>query len=112
MKIKNVDLKWNVLYYDFNSKKIRSYDVMNGIKDAVVKEIKAENIYNRTTLTLFLKKEFMYRYWSRTEYEILVSGLNTEFSTAEKIDIYKQLEMNIDQIVDYIIYKCDLKYNK
>ena len=45
-------------------------------------------------------------YMSRAEYEILVSGLFDK-DDAEKIDVWYQLEMNIDAIVEYIIGNLD-----
>ena len=111
MKIKKSNLEWYVLLYDFNKKKIINYNVMNGIAELISKKIKNGTIYNKETLKEFLKKEYMYRYWSKAEYEILVSGLhNNANDDMEKIDIWRQLEMNLDRIVDYINIECDLKF--
>lgn len=107
MKIKNSNLEWYVLNYDFNKKQIVNYNVMNGIAEFVNKKIKRGIIHDKKTLKEYLKKEFMHNYWSRREYEILVSDLTNQ--DAEKIDIWRQIEMNLDQIVDYVNTKCDLK---
>lgn len=54
----------------------------------------------------------MHDYWCRTEHEILVSDLGSVLTTnAEKVDIWRQLEMNLDRIVEYVNMKCDLKLN-
>ena len=53
----------------------------------------------------------MYRYWSKCEHEIIISGLSARaLEDAEKIDVWKQLEINLDNIVEYVNLKCDLKY--
>jgi hypothetical protein len=109
MRVKNSNLEWYVLKYDANSDSIVTYNVMTGIAELLYKKVKKKEVYNRASLKEFLKKEFMYNYWSRTEYEILVSGLSSD-ANIEKIDIYEQLEMNLDNITDYVNLKCDLRY--
>lgn len=110
MKIKNSNLEWYVLRYDFNSDKVVSYNVMIGIAEEIHKAIKKKEVYNKASLKEFLKRKFMYQYWSRAEYEMLISGFSHN-SEPEKIDIYRQLEMNLDRIVEYVNMKCDLKLN-
>lgn len=111
MKIKNVDLKWYVLHYDFNKDEITNYNVLYGFAEIIGKNVKNKKIYDRDSLKEFLINEFRYHYWCRSEHEILVSGLHSKSSeNVKKIDVYHQLEMNLDRIVDYINTTCDLKY--
>lgn len=111
MKIKKSNLEWYVLNYDYNSKKLINYNVMSGIAELIGKKVKSGAIHNKETLREFLKREFMHDYWCRAEYEILVSELGAVTTDkAEKIDIWRQLEMNLDQIVEYVNLKCDLKF--
>lgn len=110
MKIKKSNLEWYVLRYDFNKKQVVNYNVMNGIAELVGKKVRSGAIYNKETLREFLKREFMHDYWCRTEHEILVSDLSSVLTTnAEKVDVWRQLEMNLDRIVEYVNMKCDLK---
>lgn len=109
MKIKNSNLTWYVLHHDFNNDKIIKYNVMTGIAEALHKKIKNKEVHNKQTLKEFLIKDFRYHYWCKSEHEIMVSGLHTR-SEAEKIDAWRQLEMNIDQIVEYVNLKCDLGF--
>ena len=112
MKIKKSNLEWYVLRYDFNEKQIVNYNVMTGIAELVCKKVRSGDIYNKETLKEFLKREFMHDYWSRAEYEILVSYLGSVTTeNAEKVDVWRQLEMNLDRIVEYVNTKCDLKLN-
>lgn len=97
------ELEWNVLINDFNSDKIISYNVLddNYIIDSLKKELKKKKILNKEELKEFLRGKLMAKYWSRTEYEILISGLFNK-DKAYKIDAWKQIEINLDRIVEYI----------
>lgn len=111
MKIKRSNLEWYALRYDFNSKKIVNFNVMTGIAELIGKKVRSGIIHNKETLREFLKREFMHEYWSRREYEILMGDLDAVvFTDAEKVDVWRQLEMNLDQIVEYVNIKCDLKF--
>lgn len=110
MKIKKSNLEWYVLKYDFNKHELIQYNVMSGIAELVAKQVKSGAIYNKETLRNFLKREFMHDYWCRAEHEMLVCELGSVTTVnAEKIDVWKQLEMNLDRIVEYVNLKCDLK---
>lgn len=110
MKIKNVNLKWNVMRHDFNENKIKPYNILGySFAEDLAKDIKKEKITNREQLKEYLKKDFMYHYWSKSECEIAVGGLFSKHPDEyEKIDIWYQIEMNFDNIIDYIILKMDL----
>ena len=108
MKMKNVELKWYVFRWDFNAKKITNYNVLSGLAEDIAKKVQAKKINNKDTLKEYLKKEFMYHYWSRTEHEVYISDLHG--SEGEKIDIWRQVEPNLDNIVDYVNLKMELKF--
>lgn len=110
MKIKNVNLEWNVLYEDFNSKTVKPYNILGGsFVEELAKEIKKCKIENREQLKEYLKRDFMYHYWSKCEFEIAVGGLFAKYPDQfEKIDVWYQIEMNFDHIIDYIINKMRL----
>lgn len=87
-----------------NNKIIR-YNVLNNWEEDIKKAKK--KIKKKSELKEWLIKEFKYYYWSKTEHEIVVSGLfGKEF---EKIDIWYQLELNIDIITDYVWEKMKFK---
>lgn len=104
MRIKNKKLVWNVLLHDFNSDKIITYNVFGDeFKENLYKEYRKKKINNKLELKEYIKSKMMYRYWSRSEYEIAVGGLHSKHpENFKKIDAYYQLEMNLDHIVDYI----------
>jgi len=74
MKKKNVDLKYFVVLYDYNKQDTRRYNVIsNELIERIYNKIKKNEITNKNELKEDLKRYFMAIYWSRCEYEILVS---------------------------------------
>ena len=68
-----------------------------------------KHIKNKDDLKKLLKSYLMYHYWCKSEYEIVVGGLHADYPEKfEKIDIWTQIEMNFDHIIDYIIEEMKL----
>lgn len=112
MKIKNVNLSWKVLNHDFNNDKIINYDIFwKGSAEEIAKRIKRDKLDNYDKFKESMKTFFMHDFWCRSEYEIMVSGLHTRVEP-EKIDVWRQIEMNFDLILEYIIYKMDIDFKK
>ena len=45
-----------------------------------------------------------YHYWSKTECEMAIGGLHCKYPDEfEKVDMYRQIEINLDKIVKYVI---------
>lgn len=95
-------IEWNVLFHDFNKDEIVFYNIFNNGKfcDSL------DELYNEAPFTIdqwIEKIDNLCRYcfWSKTEYEILVSGLFGE--KTEKIDIYTQLKSNMRFLATYIV---------
>lgn len=106
MKVKNVNLEWYVLRWDFNSKKVINYNILQWRKEDIANEVRRKSIYNKSILREYLKTTFMYDYWSKTECEFYISDLHGD--DYEKIDIWRQIEPNLDLIVEYVNSKMDL----
>lgn len=125
-------LSWNVLFEDFNRKEIVLYDIFKGGHfENVAKELKKKSGSKEEFVEEFRIK-LMSRFWSRSEYEVIVTSwppyiekeelarLNVEqeehfkkygaypyrhnvnLVVGEKIDIFKQLEMNWNQFIEYV----------
>ena len=105
-------IPYNCLWQDFNRRQFEGYDVMPYFirewKD-IKKNAKpySEDEYRGRPQTKeelkqwFLRKS-QYMFWSRCEYEIIVSGWpNTD--TKSNIDIHDQIKMNIDVILEVFI---------
>lgn len=102
MKVKNKKLIWNTLNYSWNEKKIINFNIFyqDYIDDLYKKykkgEIKTKKDLKEYTLT------YCRTYWGRVEYEIMVGDVGAKENDYEKIDVFRQVEMNIDRIVDYV----------
>lgn len=95
-------LHWYVLNENFSTRKIEKYNALAYWDDNIIKARK--KMKTKAELKEWLKREFMYRYWSKCECEIFVAGLFTKDpKDFQKIDIWTQLEPNLDIITDYII---------
>lgn len=116
MKVKNVDLKYYVFYYNFN-KGLDTINILQGFNELIAANIRSSkgaynHISDRDSLREFLEKEFMYHYWCKSECEYAIGSMWTKsIEELEKKDAWFQIEPNLDSITDYIIYKMDLKYN-
>lgn len=107
--MKKPDLKWYVMIHDSNKDKIVKYNVLEYeyLIESLKKAVKKKEITKYDELKEFIKRKLMAQFWSRTEYEILVLGLFTK-NEPEKIDVWYQLEMNLDNICEYLNDKLKL----
>ena len=127
--------KYNLAYYvyieNINKRKIEKYNVLN---DSIIEEIlkRTKDCSDKKQFAEETEHIIMYHYWSRSEWEIILTDwpphmktdeltkLNTEvekyqkdygkepysltvnLSTAEKIDVYDQVMMNWNIFIDYV----------
>jgi len=125
-------LVWNVIDYDFNSQKIEIANLFE-CNYTFLKEglLYAKKHYANDFIKFaeHVREWLQHEYWSRSEYEIIVSGwpgvgisekdleeMNAEMKnkkhfinhiyffddTAEKIDIYTQIMLNWDRFIEYV----------
>ena len=118
MKIKNVKLEWYAFRYDWNNKKLKFTNVLGGMEEEIANKIKKGQkdnwrpVTNYNTFKDWLKGEFMYHYWSKSEHEVIITDLFGETNEArwEKHDIWWQLEPNLDRICEYIIREMEIEF--
>ena len=108
MKIKNVNLEWYVLEWDSNKKKVVSRNILKGLEESIAREVRTKSIYDKSILKEYLKTEFMYHYWCKCEWEFYISDLFG--NNHEKVDIWRQIEPNLNLIVDYVNDKMKLNF--
>lgn len=115
MKIKNAKLAYYVFNYDFNKKEVYRFNILDSedLKERIVKGIKKGEIKDIPSLKESLKRYFMYRYWSKAEYEILVTDLFPKDFEKEsvKLDVWFQIEPNLDRIVEHIVNEMQIEFN-
>lgn len=109
-------INYHILLNDFNTGKPYKYDIMSYLVDTYTK-CKKENHWwpvgkipeSYEEFKLFVKRVCMHQFWSRCQYEFLMLRWppgSTEtleqcqkiLDSAEKIDGYKQIEMNLDVV--------------
>ena len=91
---------WNVMVEDFNARKIvmmnilDNINVVTGIYRNVISDSADEKTFKED-----MQSWLSYAYWSKSEYEVYVSGFRVEEA---KIDVYDQLCANMTLVLDYL----------
>lgn len=89
-------IPYNVITFEVNRRKFKRYDVMSyfirAYENARKKPKTDEEIKN------FVIKEARYMFWARCGWEIIISDWPSQ-QTSSKIDVYYQIESNIDLVV-------------
>lgn len=98
---------FNVLTWDFNGKNLTTTDVLPYFRDEYKRAKKNERPQTINEWKEFIKRWGMYRYWSRCEYEIIVSPWPAQDKRV-KIDVWDQINSNIDIIAE-ILYEEHIK---
>jgi len=98
-------LEWNVLYDDFNAKKITTYNIFDhGYFLEDCKFIASKNIEKREEFAEEIRKLLSYYFWSKCEWEIIVSEWPPSKRNVEKkISVYDQIMINWDRFIDYLL---------
>ena len=97
------DLKWYVYYHSINAQAIKTYNIFNHC--GFVKDIEKyfKKYKNKDEFAEKLKSSLMYYFWSKAEWEVLISPWCGGRNTKEiKIDVYDQVMNNWDVFVDYV----------
>ena len=104
------DKHWYVYRYDINSDKIVKYDIFNhgAFCDYVNKHLNEYNKEKDVNMTKesfkeAIRKEIMYYFWAKCEYEIVITNLFEPATVQEKIDVAAQIMINFDIFIDYLL---------
>lgn len=127
----NKNLTWNVFIEDRNSEDIKLYNVLN---TGIVEEIKNRTlgINDKEQFAEEVKSVLMYHYWSRSEWEIVLTDwvphitviefdrlsdeldsyrakwdknpykLSVNLATGKKVDVWDQVQLNWNHFIDYL----------
>lgn len=95
---------YNVIIYNINKKVFEPYNIIPYLVEQYNNLKEPPTTFD--AIKQFIKKESMYMWWARCEYEIVLTSWPNK-DVEEKWDIYKQIDMNIDLItklfMDYVI---------
>ena len=99
-------IEFKVINWDTNSDRLVHYDVMPYIYSEFEKYRKRKKLAIKDVTFEELKKFIddiaRYRYWSRCEYEVIVTGWPVNRNTY-KLDVYEQIKMNLDNITQLML---------
>lgn len=96
------EIRWNVFYHNCNSRSIETFNIFeHGSFREYVKKA-AKKYQNREDFAKQLRSEVMYYFWSKCEWEVLVTPwISPRESEKKKIDVCWQIMNNWDVFVDY-----------
>lgn len=102
MSEKNNELVWNVFYHNSNAKKIEFFNIFDHwkFKEEVEKALKKSK--TKEELEKAVKSELMRYFWSKYEWEVLITTFPEREDETIKVDVYWQVINNFDRFVDYI----------
>ena len=101
---------WNVLYGDWNGREIKFRNVFDHwrlVHDIAKmskrlsrdKELTEEE--KKRAFAEELRRDMMYYYWSKCEWEVIVSAWPPRENMEAKIDVWDQVKANWDIFLDY-----------
>ena len=96
------EIRWNVFYHNCNSRSIETFNVFeHGSFREYVKQA-AKKYQSKEDFAKQLRSEVMYYFWSKCEWEVLVTPLvSPRESEKKKVDVCWQIMNNWDVFVDY-----------
>lgn len=93
---------FNVIAYDVNGREFEPYDVMPHLMNRYASTVKSRKPVTFDEFKNFVKSEGMHQWWSRCEYEVILSDWPPS-GKEEKIDVWWQIEMNLDLITEILM---------
>ena len=134
-KLSNKDFHWNVYREDFNAKKIETIDIFNEGSITFSRGfnalLKSCDAISKDEFAERLRQELLYAYWSKSEWEVVITSLlphidaedfektlkrreeflqknghypyiiEADLRISAKIDVYDQVRLNWEQFVNY-----------
>ena len=96
--------QFNVLRWDINRNELVTYDVLPYFRKCYKERKKKDKPVAVDEWKKFIKQEGMRMFWSRCEYEIIISPWPPQKKDVSvKVDIWQQIEMNLDLIVELLM---------
>ena len=98
-----IDLEWNVYYEEINSRKILTFNIFEhyAFLKGCAKAAEQPTILQFATE---VKHELMYYFWSKCEWEILLTSWTAPEDRQSwcKIDVYNQVMLNFEPFINYL----------
>lgn len=105
-KGKDLGLKWMAYYYSTSKNEVVPINIFqhSRFNDDVTADVLNKKLTDKDEFAKKLRSNLMYYFWSKCEYEIVLSpwcGVSTEDKDI-KIDIYDQVFLNWDIFLNYV----------
>ena len=95
-------LEWKVYVSDFNEKEINEYNVFDHMRFYEdCKKNARKNIHNYDEFCRQLRIDLAYYYWSKCEWEIVITDWPTSGECETKVDVFDQVMLNWQVFCDY-----------
>ena len=96
-------LEWNALIGDWNHKEIKTFNIFHhyGFLEYCKKNAK-KNAKDYAKFCEQLYADLHYCFWSKSEYEVIVTDWPTTGRCEKKIDIYDQVALNWNVFCNYV----------
>lgn len=103
-KVEKKELVWNVFVSDFNAQRIDVYNIFRHASFfADVKKYAKKYKDDRPRFEEEIRRSLMYCYWSKCEWEIILTGWPArEGYHEEKVDVYSQVMLNWETFINYL----------
>lgn len=104
MKPDETTLEWNCYYENINTRKIVPFNIFRHHFFLLGCAKVAREWTDKSAFAIAIKSELMYYYWSKCEWEILLTSWTSPEDTKSqvKIDVYHQIMLNFNHFIDYL----------
>ena len=109
MAKKEVKSHFYVINHNFNANKFEKYDIIPYLVLAYSEAKPKDKPKTYEEFKEFICRKARNRWWCRCEYEIIIKDWPC-MKDSEKIDIFYQLEMNLEVVLDILIKELNLKF--
>ena len=111
MRVKNVNLEYNVFRYDWNSRGLKKYNILANLDiKEINKKVLNKEIDSFDKLKDYVDRDLKFYYHSKAECEMSVGDLSLREDSFIKIDMYAFAKINLDLIVRYIISEMKIEF--
>lgn len=97
-------LEWYVFTEGFNSREIEKHNVFNHYRflNDLKKLARKFRDREREQFEEAMRKDLMYYYWSKCEWEVVIGGFIGKADKSLKVDVYEQVMLNWKPFCDYV----------
>lgn len=96
-------LEWNVYIENFNGREIVTYNVFSHpMFSGIKKQLKKNKDITFEEFEKIVKKELTYHFWSKCEWEIILSAWPpSDIFIDKKVSVYDQIMLNWNRFISY-----------